>query len=99
SGYQLPELFDDHGFNLARALVGTESTCVTILRAELELRPEPRHRALVLLAYPDVVAAAGAVPEINGHAPFTLEGIEDRLAHLADDGPRGGAWLMVEFGG
>src|SRR5439155_24370782 len=46
-----------------------------------------------------VVAAAGAVPEINGHAPFTLEGIEDRLAHLADDGPRGGAWLMVEFGG
>src|SRR5207248_2575340 len=30
SGYQLPELFDDHGFNLARALVGTESTCVTI---------------------------------------------------------------------
>src|SRR5262249_36623818 len=34
SGYEnLDELLPEKGFNVARALVGTESTCVTILRA------------------------------------------------------------------
>ena len=37
SGYNLDELLPESGFNVARALVGTESTCVTILQAELML--------------------------------------------------------------
>src|SRR6478672_11784838 len=35
SGYNLDELLPEKNFNLARALVGTESTCVTILEATL----------------------------------------------------------------
>ena len=44
SGYNLPDLLEENGFNVARALVGSESTCVTILRAELSLLPQPTAR-------------------------------------------------------
>ena len=60
SGYNLPDLLAENGFNVARALVGSESTCVTILRAEVDLLPEPTHTALVLAGYDDIAAAADA---------------------------------------
>ena len=60
SGYNLPALLPEHDFQLAQALVGSESTCVTVLRAELALLPEPPEKAMVLLGYPDIVAAARA---------------------------------------
>src|SRR4029079_8204056 len=37
SGYPLQQLLPENGFNVARALVGTESTCVTVLQAKLRL--------------------------------------------------------------
>jgi FAD/FMN-containing dehydrogenase len=47
SGYEnLDELLPESGFNVARALVGTESTCVTILRARLNLIKSPPCRIL-----------------------------------------------------
>ena len=33
----LDELLPERGFNVARALVGTESTCVTVTEVEIEL--------------------------------------------------------------
>lgn len=109
SGYNLPALLPENGLHLARALVGTESTCVTILRAEVDLLPEPPVLATVVLGYPDIVAAARAVPEVNAHGPFTLEGLDDKLVgyvqrkHLHPEVlhrlPEGDAWLMVQFGG
>src|SRR5919202_2632248 len=33
SGYNLDQLLPEHGFHVARALVGTEGTCVTVLEA------------------------------------------------------------------
>src|SRR5207302_1377420 len=36
SGYNLDELLPEHGFNVAASLVGTESTCVTVLEATLQ---------------------------------------------------------------
>jgi FAD/FMN-containing dehydrogenase/Fe-S oxidoreductase len=108
SGYNLPALLPDHGFNLAQALVGTESTCVTVLRAELRLLPEPPERVLVLLAFPDIATAADAVPTINKYRPVALEGLDDKLVryegeeHMRPDAlrllPPGGAWLMADFG-
>ena len=41
------------GFNVARALVGTEGTCVVVLEAKLKLIHSPQHRALVGLGYKD----------------------------------------------
>ncbi|MBV9018978.1 MAG: FAD-binding oxidoreductase, partial [Alphaproteobacteria bacterium] len=41
SGYNLDELLPEKGFNVARALVGSEGTCVTVLKAGLRLVHSP----------------------------------------------------------
>jgi FAD/FMN-containing dehydrogenase len=59
SGYEnLDRLLPEHGFNVAQALVGTEGTCVTVLRATVKLIPNPQHRVLAILGFDDIVAAA-----------------------------------------
>ncbi|MGB7478910.1 MAG: FAD-binding and (Fe-S)-binding domain-containing protein [Burkholderiaceae bacterium] len=109
SGYNLPALLPENGFNLARALVGSEGTCVVILEARVRLLDNPAARSLLVLGYKDVYQAGDHVPEIMKHRPIALEGIDDRLIadmkaiHMHPDNldllPEGGGWLMVEFGG
>ena len=108
SGYNLPQLLPENGFDLARALVGTEGTCVTILEATLRLVPDPPARSLLVLGYPSVAEAADHVPAILEHEPIGLEGIDDVLVadmrakgmHPDDLGmlPDGRGWLLVELG-
>jgi FAD/FMN-containing dehydrogenase/Fe-S oxidoreductase len=110
SGYNLDALLPENGFNVARALVGSESTLVTVLSAEIELFPVPAHQTLVVLGYPDIGSAGDAVPEVVRHDPLALEGLDDTLIDLARtehvageealrDMPEGSGWLMVRFGG
>jgi len=109
SGYNLDSLLPEHGFDLARALTGTESTLVTILHAELRLVPKPAAQALVVLGYPDIAAAADAAPAIAPHQPEQLEGLDDRLITFERERrmnpaalrllPEGSGWLMVIFNG
>ncbi|HKD97029.1 MAG TPA: FAD-linked oxidase C-terminal domain-containing protein, partial [Micromonosporaceae bacterium] len=109
SGYNLPTLLPEHGMNVAQALVGSESTCVTILRAELALLPEPRHVVLVLAGYPDIATAADHVPLVNKHEPYIVEGLDHKLIEYERDRrlntvalhelPDAGAWLMVKVTG
>src|SRR5581483_3105783 len=79
SGYGLDQLLPEQGFNVARALVGCEGSCVTILEAALRLVDSPQHRSLLALGYPDVFHAADHVEEILGYGPIALEGIDQRL--------------------
>jgi FAD/FMN-containing dehydrogenase/Fe-S oxidoreductase len=110
SGYNLDALLPENGFNLARALVGSESTLVTVLGAEISLVPVPRCQSLVVLGYGDICRAGDAVPVIAAHQPLALEGLDDTLIDLAraehiagqealKDLPSGSGWLMVRFGG
>jgi FAD/FMN-containing dehydrogenase/Fe-S oxidoreductase len=109
SGYNLDELLPEKGFHVARALVGSESTCVTILEATLELVPDPPCRTLLVIGYPDVELAARHVPEVLEHRPIGLEGMDGNLVRdLMQHGlhprkvellPEGSSWLLVEFGG
>lgn len=109
SGYNLPQLLPEKGFNVARALVGSESTCVTVLEAELELVPSPKARSLLVLGYPSVYAAGDHIPQIRSFRPTACEGMDDLLVedmkkkgiHPEDVEllPPGRGWLMVEFGG
>lgn len=109
SGYNLPPLLEENGFDVARALVGTESTCVVILEAKVRLIEDPPERALILLGYEDIYQGADHVPELMSHKPIGLEGMDYRLTefmkakdlhvrHLVHL-PEGNGWLMVEFGG
>ncbi|MGZ5009309.1 MAG: FAD-binding oxidoreductase, partial [Methylobacter sp.] len=109
SGYNLDELLPENGFNVARALVGTEGTCVVILEATLRLVDSPPARSLLVLGYSDVFGAGDHVPEVLKHKPIGLEGIDDCLVadmkainlHPEDIQllPEGGGWLLAEFGG
>ncbi|MEO6953225.1 MAG: FAD-binding and (Fe-S)-binding domain-containing protein [Polyangia bacterium] len=109
SGFNLPFLLPEHGFNVARALVGSEGTCVTVLEATLQLVPDPPARSLLVLGFSDVYEAGDAVPDVMKHRPCALEGMDHLLiddmkkrgVHLEDAKmmPDGKGWLLVEFGG
>ncbi len=109
SGYNLDQLLPENGFNVARALIGSEGTCVTILSAKVKLVDNPQARTLVVLGYPDVYSAGDHVTEILKYKPIGLEGIDDLLIdYMKKKGmniddltllPKGKGWLLVEFGG
>ncbi len=75
SGFPLNELLPENGFNVARALVGTESTCVTIVEATVRLVHSPPHRAIAIFGFPDLATAADHVPFCDEHGPIALEGM------------------------
>nr|WP_187329161.1 FAD-binding and (Fe-S)-binding domain-containing protein [Jongsikchunia kroppenstedtii] len=106
SGYHLARLLPENGFDVARALVGSEGTCAIVVSAELLLVPVRPTGALVCLGYRDVVAAATDVPDILPLEPAAVEGIDDtivatmryRRGRDAVSGlPDGSAWLFVEL--
>jgi FAD/FMN-containing dehydrogenase/Fe-S oxidoreductase len=109
SGYNLDELLPENGFHVARALVGSESTCVLVLEAKTKLVYSPPARALLVLGYPTVYDAADDVPRVLECGPIGLEGFDDLLVrdqqhkglnpHGLELLPPGGGWLLVEFGG
>lgn len=109
SGFNLDQLLPENGFHVARALVGTEGTCVTVLEARARLVYSPPARSLLVLGYPDVYAAGSRVMELMAHAPLAVEGLDDRLLDaMRQKGmhrenlallPEGATWLFVEFGG
>ncbi|HZC26183.1 MAG TPA: FAD-binding and (Fe-S)-binding domain-containing protein, partial [Actinopolymorphaceae bacterium] len=109
SGYNLDSLLPENGFHVAKALVGSEGTLVTVLRVELELVPVPPAKSLVVLGFDDITKAADAVPRVLPHEPIALEGMDERLVdlehsrHLAEDAiaqlPSGSGWLMIQFAG
>jgi FAD/FMN-containing dehydrogenase/Fe-S oxidoreductase len=109
SGYNLDELLPESGFHVARALVGTEATCVTVLEATLRLVPWPRARTLLVLGYPDIYTAADHVPAVMDEKPIGLEAIDRRLiTDMHKKGlherylqylPEGHGFLLVELGG
>src|SRR5262245_56627494 len=47
SGYNLDQLLPENGFNVARALVGSEGTCALTLQALARLVKSPRERVLL----------------------------------------------------
>src|SRR2546421_12629125 len=79
SGYNLDQLLPENGFNVAGALVGTESTCVTVLEATARLVESPPARSLLVLGYPDIYIACDHIMEILAHKPIALEGFDDHM--------------------
>ncbi len=108
SGYNLNYLLPENGFHVARALVGSEGTCVTVLEATCCLVQSPPARVLLVIAYPDIYECADHVPEVLEHKPIGLEGVDNLLVEytrrkgINSEGlallPEGGGWLLAEFG-
>ena len=110
SGYNLDSLLPENGYDVARALVGSEGTLVTVLRAELDLVPVPRRQSLLVLGYDDICRAADDVPRLLEHcSPSQLEALDGRMAQLMREEhayldslralPDGDSWLLLQFSG
>jgi len=106
SGYALEQLLPERGFDLARALVGSEGTCAVLTAATVALVEPPAARALVLVGFDDLAAAADEAPAILERGPLALEGIDTRILDTVRRRggrlpplPDGRAWLYVEVGG
>ena len=108
SGYNLDELLAENGFHVARALVGSEGTCVNVVSATLNLTASPPFRVLTVLGFGDGFLAADAVPAILEHHPIGLEGFDHLLVDFMrrkglalkdlDRLPPGSGFLLVEMG-
>ncbi|MFI2034536.1 FAD-binding and (Fe-S)-binding domain-containing protein [Streptomyces bottropensis] len=108
SGYQLHHLLPEHGFDMVRALVGTEGSCVVVTAATVRLVATAPASTLLTLGYDDVVDAAEDVPEILRRHPTAVEGMDEAIvatmrARRGPDSvtglPEGRAWLYVELDG
>ena len=109
SGYNLDDLLPEKRPNLARALGGSEGTCVVILAATVELIANPKARAVLALGFQDAPTAADMVPQILPLRPTGLEGMDFELVenmrahHVSPEAiealPKGDGYLLVEVGG
>ncbi|MGY1721336.1 FAD-binding and (Fe-S)-binding domain-containing protein [Blastococcus sp. SYSU DS0552] len=107
SGYSLEHLLPERGFDVARALVGSEGTLAVVLGATVRLVADAPVRGLVVLGYPSMADAADATPGLLPHEPTAVEGLDQRIvqrlrdvpAAVVPELPRGDGWLIVELTG
>jgi len=107
SGYNLDELLPERGFNVARALVGSEGTLAITLGATLAIVPRPKELVLVALGFADIFVAADQVPWILEHRPEALEAFGQEMVDFGSAKglvgarllPSGAGYLVVELGG
>ncbi len=108
SGYSIDQLLPENGFNVARSLVGSEGTLVTILEATVQLIPSPQARVLLVAGFDDLFIAGDNVPLVLEYKPIGLEGFDERFllavkakgiqSRKFPDFPNGKGWLIAEFG-
>jgi FAD/FMN-containing dehydrogenase/Fe-S oxidoreductase len=106
SGYNLDQVLAG---DLAKAFVGTEGTCATVVEATVDLVESPAARALAVLGFPDAYVAADHAPAVRELRPLTIEGMDAGLVAVQRANnpletasralPPGGGWLYVETGG
>ncbi|WP_338836675.1 FAD-binding and (Fe-S)-binding domain-containing protein [Gordonia polyisoprenivorans] len=106
SGYHLSHLLPEHGFDVARALVGSEGGCAIVTSAVVRLVPVPTSQLLLCVGYRSVADAARDVPAILPFEPSAIEGIDRKIVSTmaARRGPEtvaglpdGDAWLFIDL--
>ena len=107
SGYNLDQLLPENGFNVAGALVGTESTCAMTLQAWLQLHDKPGEKTMVVLGYDDIPRGAHDVPFILMFDPIAVEffggnvlrNLKAHKMHFGGEAllPDGAEFVIVEF--
>ncbi|OAN38980.1 FAD-binding and (Fe-S)-binding domain-containing protein [Mycolicibacterium iranicum] len=108
SGFHLANLLPENGFNVARAMVGSEGTCAVVVGARMRLVEVPSSALLLIVAYDDIVDAARDVMTILKYSPAAIEGIDEQIVATMKarrgpdsvaDLPPGHAWLYIDLDG
>ena len=73
SGYNLDEFVGGMGFNMARFVVGSEGTLVTVTEAKLKLVPKPKVKGLGVLHCNDLIESMEATVVALDSQPAAVE--------------------------
>src|SRR5579884_1673262 len=82
SGYNLDALLPENGFDVAKALVGTESTCVLVLEGTMRLVRNPPKHTIVVIGFPDIPSSGDIVTDVLKYRPI---GTEFFAAHVVEN--------------
>jgi FAD/FMN-containing dehydrogenase/Fe-S oxidoreductase len=78
-GYNLDEFVSvTRPRNMARMMVGSEGTLGVVLEAKLNLVPLPKHKAVLVVQFRELLEALAAAPLILRHGPSAVE-VMDRF--------------------
>lgn len=83
SGYNLDEFVGGSDFNMARFVVGSEGTLVTITEAKLRLVPKPKFTALSVLHFKDLIESMEATVAVLEMEPAAVELIGSMILRQA----------------
>ncbi len=83
SGYNLDELSDPNALDMARFVVGSEGTLVTITEATLKLVPRPRFSALAVIHFHDLIESMEATVAALELNPTAIEHIGGMIVRQA----------------
>ena len=110
SGYNLDELLDPDALDMARFVVGSEGTLVTITEATLKLVPRPQYTALAVVHFHELIESMEATVAALELDPSAIEHIGgmiirqaqsnleySRMTGFIEDSPD--SLLVVEFTG
>jgi FAD/FMN-containing dehydrogenase/Fe-S oxidoreductase len=79
-GYNLDEFADaNKPVNMAKIMVGSEGTLGIVLEAKLRLVPLPKAKAVLVIAFADLLESLGAAPVILRHSPSAVEVMDQSI--------------------
>ncbi len=82
-GYNLDELLKDRPLNMARLVVGSEGTLLTMVEAKVRLVPRPKKTALDVVHYRDIQEALESSQAILETGPYAVELTDKMILDLA----------------
>ena len=82
-GYNLNELIKDGPLNMARLIVGSEGTLLTIVEAKMRLVPRPKKTAVDVIHYTDIQEALESSQAILETGPYAVELTDKMILDLA----------------
>tara|TARA_Y100000590_G_scaffold228669_1_gene258012 strand:+ start:19571 stop:22468 length:2898 start_codon:yes stop_codon:yes gene_type:complete len=110
SGYNLDQLIGPNELNLAKFVVGSEGTLLTITEAELSLVDKPKHKGLAVIHFNSLIESMEATVSILELDPSAVEHVGEiildearrhneykKLMDFVDGRPN--SLLLVEFTG
>jgi FAD/FMN-containing dehydrogenase/Fe-S oxidoreductase len=82
-GYNLDELVKDRPLNMARLIVGSEGTFLTVVEAKVRLVPRPKATAVDVIHYHDIQEALESSQAILETGPYAVELTDKMILDLA----------------
>ena len=82
-GYRLDRLAGQPDFDLAKFIVGSEGTLVTVVEAKVNLVPAPRHRVMAVGHFASVQAAIAATEDALACDPAAVELLDRTILELS----------------